>query len=106
MSYRVQPTPQAEADIERLFNSLVERRGEGVAREWYEAYVEAVERLITMPLSCGLAFENASFDEEIRHLLFWLSPKRKFRALFTVRGDEVVILAVRAPGERPVRPRD
>jgi hypothetical protein len=58
-----------------------------------------------MPLSCGLAFENPDFDEELRHLLFGNHPKRRYRALFTVRGDEIIILAVRAPGERPIDPR-
>lgn len=59
-----------------------------------------------MPLSCGLAFENPNFPEEIRHLLFGSNKKRRYRALFTVRGDEVVILAVRAPGEKSVSPED
>ena len=106
MTYRIRPTAQAEADVERLYNSLAERRGEEAARGWYESYTEAVERLVTMPLSCGLAYENRNFDDELRHLLFGLHPKRKYRALFTVRGDEVIILALRAPGERPVEPGD
>jgi plasmid stabilization system protein ParE len=106
MSYRLRPTPQAEADIERLYASLVERRGEDAARQWYESYTGAVERLLTMPLSCALAYENPRFAQELRHLLFGIPPKRKYRALFTIRGAEVVILAIRAPGEKPVRPED
>lgn len=106
MSYRVRPTPEAEADVERLYRSLAERRGDDVALEWYECYVEATARLVTMPLSCGPAYENRNFPEELRHLLFGIHPKRRYRALFTIRGDEVVILAVRAPGERPVDLRD
>jgi plasmid stabilization system protein ParE len=75
MSYRIQPTAQAEADIERLYASIVERRGEDAARKRYESYSRAVERLRTMPLSCGLAFENPRFAEELRHLLFGIHPK-------------------------------
>lgn len=107
MNYRVQPTAGAEADIERLHASITERSGAELARRWYEAYTSAVlRRLATMPFSCGLAHENPAFPEELRHLLFWTHPRRKYRALFTVRGDEVVILAIRAPGEKPMSPED
>ena len=64
----------------------------------------AASRLRQFPLACGLAYENPRFAEELRHLLFGLPKGRKYRALFTVRGDSVVILAIRAPGQRPVRP--
>ena len=106
MSFHVRPTARAEADIERLYQDLAQRRGEAVARRWYESYMRAVERLRTFPLACGLAYENPFFAEELRHLLFGIQPKRRYRALFVVRGDEVVILAVGAPGERPVQPGD
>jgi hypothetical protein len=52
----------------------------------------------------ALAYENPSFSEELRHLLFGIHPKRKYRAIFIIRGDEVVILAIRAPGEKPISP--
>lgn len=106
MTYRVRATPEAEADVERLHASLVERAGDEVARRWYESYTKAVDKLRTRPLACGLAYESPHFKDEIRHLLFWISTRRKYRALFTIRGDEVVILTVRAPGERPVSPRE
>jgi plasmid stabilization system protein ParE len=106
MTYRIRPTQRAEADIERLYASLIERRGEDAARRWYEAYTRAVDRLRKMPYSCGLSHENPLFAEEIRHLLFGLSTDRRYRALFTVRGNEVVILAIGAPGEKPVSPDD
>ena len=38
--------------------------------------------------------------------LFGIHPKRRYRALFAVRGDQVVVLAIRAPGEQPVGPGD
>lgn len=37
---------------------------------------------------------------------FGPQPRRRYRALFTIRGDEVVILPIRAPGERPVEPEE
>jgi plasmid stabilization system protein ParE len=106
MNFRVHQTPQAEADIERLYGSIAKRRGFDVADQWYEVYTKALERVRTMPLSCGIAYENPRFSEEVRCLLFWIHRKRKFRALFVVRDDEVVILTVRAPGERDVSSDD
>ena len=100
MTYRVQPTPQAEADIERLFTSLVESRGGDVAREWSESYAEAVERLIKMPLSCGLAYENdwGTFDALYRTVF---SPPFPTRAVVgaSLRGILVEVSAIAYLGD-------
>ena len=105
MTYRIRSTGQADADLDRRLGSLAERSPEAAAR-LAQRYHDSFARLRAMPLSCGLAFEDQSFDEEIRNLLFGIHPKRRYRALFAVRGNEVVILAIRAPGERPVLPED
>ncbi len=67
---------------------------------------EALPRLESFPYSCGLAYENAVFPEELRHLLFGFKKGRLYRALFIIRGDLVKILCIRAPGERPIKPED
>jgi hypothetical protein len=104
MIYRITTTARAEADVERHFAWLSEQPW-GDPDRWYASYVDAIDRVRTRPLTCGLAFEDGSIEEELRHLLF--GPKgRKYRALFVVRADEVVVLAVRAPGERPVAPEE
>jgi plasmid stabilization system protein ParE len=105
MSYRVRITESAEADFEKRLTALAERSPEA-ARKLHSQYLTALERLRDFPLSCGLAHEHAVFREPLRHLLFWVYPKRKFRALFTVQGDDVVVLAIRAPGEKDVSPGD
>ena len=105
MTYRVRLTEGAEADYEERLTSLAERSPNS-ARKLHASYLKALERLRDFPLSCGLSYENPQFAEEIRHLLFGVYRKRRYRALFTVRGDEVVILAIRAPGEKPVNPGD
>lgn len=105
MTYRVRLTKGAEADYEERLTSLTERSPDA-ARKLHASYLKALERLRDFPLSCGLSHENPRFDEELRHLLFGVYRKRRYRALFTIRSDEVVILAIRAPGERPVRPDD
>jgi hypothetical protein len=58
------------------------------------------------PLSCGFAYENRYFPQEVRHLLFEVWKGRPYRALFIVQDDVVKILCIRAPGEKPVKPKD
>jgi plasmid stabilization system protein ParE len=105
MSYRVVLTGRAEADLDRLLASL-RRASTDAASRLAASFWQTFGRLRETPLSCGLAYENPRFAEELRHLLFGISPRRKYRALFVVREDEVVILAIRAPGERPLTPED
>ena len=44
MSYRIEPTAQALADIERIFDWLSTRSLDGAAR-WYASFWDATERL-------------------------------------------------------------
>lgn len=105
MIFRVRLTKDAEADFERRLTTIAEISPEA-AQKLASRFEKALFRLRDFPLSCGLAYENPRFSEEIRHLLFGIYRKRHYRALFTIRGEEVVILAIRAPGERSIRPAD
>lgn len=105
MKYRVRLTKAAAADLERRIVALAERSTR-TANRLADRFEQALFRLRDRPLSCGPAHESSAFSEELRHLLFWVHARRKYRALFVVREDEVVILAIRAPGEKPVRPED
>ncbi len=93
MSYRIRPSAQAEADIERIFNWLLERSPDGATR-WYESFWDATERLKEFPLSCSLAAEAMDFPEQVRCMLFGTKKGRTYRALFVVRGDIVHVLCV------------
>ncbi|OJW22007.1 MAG: hypothetical protein BGO49_14585 [Planctomycetales bacterium 71-10] len=101
MSYEIKLTRRALDDLDRLAG---ESRAE--IDHLTRRFFEALARLEAMPLSCGLAYEDRLFREEIRHLLFKVHKGRSFRALFSIRGDAVWVLAVRGPGERPIRPED
>ena len=100
MSVRVRLTTSAAADFEKRLTTVAER-SPALAERLNDRFEKALHRLRDFPLSCGLAYENPSFSEELRHLLFGIHPKRKYRALFVVRAEEVVILAIRAPGKKP-----
>jgi plasmid stabilization system protein ParE len=105
MSFRVMLTTNAARDFEHRLTTLA-GRSPALALRLNERFEKALLRLRDFPLSCGVAYKNPSFSEDLRHVLFGARPKRKYRALFVVRDDEVVILAIRAPGEKPVKPND
>ncbi len=103
MSFRVEFTEQARRDLDRLMTWLAER-SPGSEDRLSARLHEALPRLESNPFSCGFAYENPAFPEEIRHLLFETRENRIYRALFIIRSDVVKILAIRAPGEKPVKP--
>lgn len=106
MSFRIQLTAGAYGDLDRLMTSLEERSSSEAADRFSARFYAALDRLERRPLSCGLAYENRYFTEEVRHLLFKVWKGRPYRALFVMRDDVVIILCIRAPGEKPVKPRD
>jgi plasmid stabilization system protein ParE len=69
MTYRIQPSAQAEADIDRIFNWLSQRSPDGAAR-WYESFRDATERLKQFPQSSGISAESHRFPEEVRCMPF------------------------------------
>ena len=92
MSFRVSLTRNAAADLEQRLTDIAER-SPALAQRLNNRFEKSLLRLRDFPLACGLAYEDRSFSEELRHLLFGIHPQRKLRALFTVREDEFVILA-------------
>jgi hypothetical protein len=102
MNYRVEVSVRAGNDLDGLLQRLWEHSPNAVPR-LLNRFEQTLARLEVNPLACGLAFENQRFPEELRHALFGIKPRRKYRALFVIREDLVVILAIRAPGERPLR---
>jgi len=66
MSFRVRLTANAAADFEQRLTSIAER-SPAFARRLNDRFEKALFRLRDSPLSCGLAYENPSFSEELRH---------------------------------------
>jgi plasmid stabilization system protein ParE len=105
MSYRVELTDRAYRDLDRLMNWLAER-SPGAEERLLARFQKALIRLESNPFTCGFAFENSEFPDELRHLLFETRKGRVYRALFVVRDDVVKVLTIRAPDEKPIRPDD
>lgn len=100
MRFRVELSKRAEADLDRLLASL-RVRSPKAAERLARSFRTALAPLHSDPFACGLAHESPDFNQELRHRLFWIDTKRKYRALFVVRGEVVHVVSIRAPGEKP-----
>ena len=98
MSLRVRISVRAAADFEHRLRST-SILSPDVAQRLIESFDNALIRLRDFPLACGLAYENPSFSEELRHLLFGISRRAStglFSSFETKRSSF-------SQSERPVR---
>ena len=93
MNYEIVVTDQADAEAEEAYLWIRERSPDGAVR-WWNGLEAAILSLERMPTRCSLAPENDVFEEEIRQLLYG-KRQHRYRILFTVREQTVVILHIR-----------
>ena len=100
MKYRLRTLRRARQDVEAIMNWIAnKRKAPQGAVSWLQAYEKTAESLVNSPHSFGLAPENGHVEKEIRQFLFKTRRGRMYRGLFTIDGDEVLILRVRGPGQ-------
>ena len=106
MSLRVVMTEQAEREIQSAFNWWAEHRSKLQADRWYAGLAKAIAGLSENPERHGPSREMDRFAIEIRDLLFGLGRRPTHRAVFTIRGEEVVVLTVRHMAQQDLSPDD
>lgn len=98
MTYGVRVLTRAQHDIAACYAYLSERSPQGAA-SWFNRLAEARDRLALDAPGRALAAESEHVDYEIREVLFKTRRGKPYRILFTIRGDEVLVLRVRGPGQ-------
>jgi plasmid stabilization system protein ParE len=93
MKYQVDVTDQADAEVEEAYLWILERSPEGAAC-WWNGLETAILSLEEMPTRCPLAPETKEFAEKIRELLYG-KREHRYRILFTIREQTVVVLHIR-----------
>ncbi len=94
MSYRVEISSVAEAEVDSAFLLLSQITSPEKARQWYEGLLKAIESLSQMPKRCPLARENKYFSQEIRQVLYGRG-RNSYRILFTlVESDEMTTVRI------------
>jgi plasmid stabilization system protein ParE len=106
MSLRVVITEQAEREMQAAFDWWAEHRSKKQADRWYAGLAKAIAELSNNPERHGQSRERDRFTYEIRDLLLGLGSRPTHRAVFTIRGEEVVVLTVRHLAQRDLSPRD
>jgi len=105
MSRPLRILARARTDVEDIFNWLVVRSATG-AVSWYAAFVRTMEKMRSDPESYGLAPESHVLRRELRQALFKTPRGRRYRIIFLLDVNEVIVLRVRGPGQAPLRRRD
>jgi plasmid stabilization system protein ParE len=95
MTHHVVLTRRAECELEDAAAWWAENRSPDQAARWYAGFSEAIASLEREPHGCPLAPENGSFPYEIRELHYGLGSRLTHRAVFTIRPDMVLVLAIR-----------
>ena len=106
MSFRVILLPRAEADIETNPQWWAKNHSVEQAARRFEAMHEQLRALADFPERNGPSAESDDFPYEIRDKLLGLGPRRGYRAVFTIRGDDVYVLTVRRASQGALRPDD
>jgi plasmid stabilization system protein ParE len=95
MSFLVVITEQAQREMQSAFNWWAEHRSIRQAHQWYAGLAKAIADLSENPERHSQSRERDGFAYEIRDLLFGLGRRSTHRAIFTIRGEQVVVLTVR-----------
>jgi plasmid stabilization system protein ParE len=79
-----------------------ENRNADQAARWLAGFQRSIESLSENPEFHGFARESDQFPFEVHELHFGLCRKPTHRALFEIRGSEVIVFAVRHVSQRDV----
>jgi plasmid stabilization system protein ParE len=98
MIYDLVYTDRAKLDLIAAADSIA-RNAPETAERWFQGFTTALETLQRDANVYSLAPESARCSIEVRQLLYRTKSHRVNRALYTIRGSTVVILAIRRPGQ-------
>lgn len=98
MAYRVELTPEAEADLDQGYRYIARNSPTNVHR-WWQHFYDVAGRLSLFPEGCTLAPENEGVPFEVRQKLWG-----NYRVLLTIAGERVIILRIRHAARLPLSP--
>ena len=93
MTYSVIVTQKAKDDLRHYYAVAAEHAPETAVR-WLHRFEDALQTLSTNPTRCPLAPENDLVDQTIYQRFFGKRSGR-YRALFTIAGNDVLVLHIR-----------
>jgi plasmid stabilization system protein ParE len=106
VTYRVTIVSAAKQQMTSQALWWSEHRSVEQATRWLAGLDTALQSLQSYPERCGLARESDVFDVDLCELRYGLSKKPTHRAIFEIRGDEVIVYAIRHVAQRDFEPGD
>jgi toxin ParE1/3/4 len=105
MSFRVILESRAHRQFKQIVRWLSDRSPPGADR-WLDAFDNAVDQLERNADGCALAPENSLVKRELRQTMFKTPRGRMYRMVFTIVGSDARVLAIRGPGQPPLKRSD
>jgi plasmid stabilization system protein ParE len=104
MRYSVSLLEKAVKDVDEIFHWLAKRSPDGAAR-WEQELDKALRSLQSNPQRCGFVGER-QLRREYRQRFFRTRHGHKYRLVFAIENNEVLIFLSAGPGQRSLRKRD
>jgi plasmid stabilization system protein ParE len=101
MTFKVRLLTRAQGDADQIYLWLRQRSPQGAA-SWYAALLRKIDDLAVTPMACSFAPEARPLDIQLRQAFFKTRRGRTYRLLFVIVQNEVRIMRVRGPGQRPI----
>ena len=106
MTYRVFVTPRAHIEFYNDALWWAEHHSVDQAMRWLDGFEQAIKSLTKKPDKYPFAWENDDFSYDLRQLTYGLSSKPTHRAVFEIRGGEVIVHGIRHLARRDLTPDD
>lgn len=103
--HRVRLAPRADKDFLTIAAWIAERSRSGVDA-WLEAYERAEQTIGTRPFACSLAHESAKLGRELYETTFGTRNGARYRIVFVIREEEIVIVRIRGAGQQDLDQAD
>lgn len=98
MTYDLVYSERAKRDLINATEAMA-RHAPLTAERWFNNFVFALSKLSRDAAAYGFAPESEHCSVEVRQFIYRTKSRRANRALYTIQGSTVVILAIRRPGQ-------
>jgi plasmid stabilization system protein ParE len=98
MTYELVYTSRARRDLNSAADYIA-RQAPETAQRWFNGFGRTLDRLRTDAVSYSTAPESERCSVRVQQIFYRTKSRQANRALFTIRGSTVYILAIRRPGQ-------
>ena len=103
MAFRVELSPQAFGDLDKISTYIEERSSLAIAAAWFDGIFAAIRSLSEMPSRCPIFEDSKELGVEVRVLLHG-KRNRRYKIYFSTQAEDerVIVFHVRHWARKPV----